>query len=90
MVAITPWHRMVAYGVLDNMMPCLLVRCNNGIVVWVRLKTSARGAVWQCTRDNFSIVAPDTAAHIEQTLSAIATHSVVLAGAIVQVAYLEM
>lgn len=89
-MALATWHRMVAYGVLDHMMPCLLVRCNNGIVVWVRVRTSARAAAWHCTRDGFSVVAPDDAAQIEQTLSAIATHSVVLAGAILQVAYLVM
>lgn len=67
------------------MNPSLVVRCQNGVVVWVREGISARSFRWRCTRDNFIIAAPSSSSQIESTLLAIAQHSTSLSGAILQV-----
>lgn len=90
MVAATTRHGTRPYCVLDNLMPCIVVRCANGVVVWVRVPTGRHTARWQCTRDGFSVQAPSDPAGIEAVLQALAMHSVSLSGAILQVVQLQV
>lgn len=68
----------------------IVCRCQNGIVVWVMHPTGVHTHSWICTRDNFSIAAPDNVAQVESVLVALAQHSTQLAGAILQVLQLEV
>ena len=69
-------------------MNALVIRCNTGTVVWVRVQLTRRVAIWRCTRDQFTIPAPASPEQIEPTLLALAAHSISLSGAIQQIAYL--
>lgn len=90
MVETSAWTQPVADGVLGLAMTCIVVRCQNGIVVWVRIKVGVHSAQWRCTRDGFLINAPVDPAGVEQFLGALASHSATLAGAIIQVVELTV
>lgn len=69
----------------------LVFRCANGIVVWDKKDTlTPSGGHWLCLRDQFTIQSPSSDEQVEQTLLALAQHSVGLAGAIQQVVELEI
>lgn len=71
-------------------MTVLIVRCANGIVVWVR---SGRGETrtWNCRRDGFTVnYNLGSNATVEAGVLAIAQHSAQLAGAVQQVAQLDL
>ena len=72
------------------MQTAIVIRCQNGVVVWTldaRSKTDQR---WRCSRDAFEVAAPMAPAQIEAALVSIAAHSQALAGAILQVAQLQI
>ena len=71
-------------------MRTIVIRCQNGIVVWVLVPTGLHSKQWVCTRDRFIILAPDTPQDVEAFLRDMATHSSSLSGAILQVVELEL
>lgn len=74
---------------LEFSMLAIVIRCQNGIVVWVRAKRNG-ARVWVCVRDSVTVAAPLTAAEVEPALVAIAAHSQQLVGPILQVVQLEV
>lgn len=71
-------------------MTCIIVRCANGVVVWVRQATSSRDYDWVCTRDGFKLAPPATTAGLETFLVQLASHSQSLSGAINQLVELTV
>ena len=71
-------------------MRTIVIRCQNGIVVWVHVQTGLHSHQWVCTRDRFIILAPDAPQDIEPFLQQMAEHSNKLAGVILQVAELSL
>jgi hypothetical protein len=68
----------------------LVFRCANGVNLWLKQQINRTTVEWVNTRDNFAVPANPDTAHAESTLQALATHSISLAGAIQQVAQLDI
>jgi len=68
----------------------IVVRCNNGVVVWQQHATGLRTRVWICTRDRFSLDIPADESGLEAFLVTLAQHSSQLAGVIQQVVELDI
>lgn len=71
-------------------MLCIVVRGATGVLVWQRVPTGPRTYRWVCARDKFVVAQPLTALQAEQSLAALASHSVGLVGAISQVVQLDV
>lgn len=71
-------------------MTVILIRCQNGIVVWVKIVHSPHSASWVCGDDGFAIAAPTTAIGAKSALLSMAQHSIALAGSILQVVQLNL
>lgn len=70
-------------------MKVILVRCANGLVVWVQHRTAQHSKAWMCTRDNFVLAEPSEPGGLSQFLATMQQHSVSLMGAIQQLTELE-
>lgn len=68
----------------------IVVRCQNGVVVWARQRGAGRNAAWRCQRDGFVVDCPVRVADAEAAVVALAHHSTQLAGAILQVVELTI
>lgn len=71
-------------------MTVILIRCQNGIVVWVKIVHSPHSASWLCSDDGFDVAAPTTALQAKSALVTMAQHSIALAGSILQVVELAL
>lgn len=71
-------------------MTVILIRCQNGIVVWVRLSEGPHSWKWLCGDDGFTVSAPTNAVTAKSVLLSMAQHSVALAGSILQVVQLTL
>jgi hypothetical protein len=68
----------------------IIVRGQNGVVVWTLRRTGDDETSWICLRDGFRLVTPQTLAGIESFLLTLAQHSASIVGVIQQVIQLDV
>jgi hypothetical protein len=71
-------------------MQMIVVRGASGVVTWVKQLVTPHTWQWVCSRDQFAIAGPSTAAEAEAIAVGIATHSAQLVGAVAQVVELDL